>query len=49
MEMFAYLGSFGSPESLCISYFGHIGSSGNAYILAPSVMSVMSHDTTGNG
>ena len=29
MEIFAYLGSYGSPESLCIGDFVHISSSGN--------------------
>ena len=49
MEMFAYLGFYGSPESLCIGYFVHISSFRKCHILAPSVMSVMSHNTAAIG
>ena len=35
IEMLAYLGSYGSPESLCIGYFVHISSSGNVTFWHP--------------
>ena len=34
-KMFAYLGFYGSPESLCIGYFVHSGSSGNVTFWHP--------------
>ena len=34
-EIFTYLGSYGSLESLCIDYFIHISSSGNVTFWHP--------------